>query len=80
MSFDNVPPLYIGDALISTSPSQPSKTISIPGWDNINARLPSEAWGYVSGLEQKLNILNDGLLIVGWAGSRLQARVALRDI
>jgi hypothetical protein len=46
---------------------------------DVNSVLPDEAWGYASGVRQKLNIINDNLM-VAWAGSYLQARLAINRL
>ncbi|WP_223479270.1 hypothetical protein [Oricola indica] len=71
-------PVMFGDVLLS-SRIPPAGPISMPAVSDINAKLPEDAWGFVTGAVQKLNIPNENLAIA-WAGSRLQARLAVREI
>ena len=80
LRFKGGAPLYLGDALLSTPNAMRDRVISVPAAADINAKLPDDAWGVISGLRQKLNLLNGGDLLVAWAGSELQARTALREM
>ncbi len=73
-------PLYIGDALLSNTTSPPNAPRFLPAYSDVNAILPDDAWGYIGGLRQKVNLLNGGDLVVAWAGSQLQARIALKEL
>lgn len=72
-------PVMIGDILLSRTDRPHPHPVALPAMLDVNAHLPEEAWGSVSGVTQKLNILNDSLM-VAWAGSYLQARLALRHL
>jgi hypothetical protein len=71
-------PLYIGDLLISRK-GKTAEKVDIPASTDINAKLPADAARSVTGLQQKINIIDDRL-IISWAGSLLQARALIRDI
>ncbi len=73
-------PLYIGDAMLSVFTNRHLRQVSVPAYKDINERLSDDAWGYARGLRQKLNVLGEGDLLVAWAGSELQARIALREL
>ncbi len=71
-------PVYIGDLLLS-SERKPDKEIHIPAATDINKFISSSKGRFIAGLTPKLNILSHRL-IMGWAGSRMQARSLMKDI
>ena len=71
-------PVYVGDLLLSRE-GETRQPISIPVADDINSKLPlGTSWSIV-GTRQKLNIINDRL-VVAWAGHQVQARVLAKEI
>ncbi len=77
MSFEDIPS-YLGDLLLSRE-GKHTQIVDIPAARNINSLLPTSATRSIIALRQKVNILSDEL-IVAWAGSYSQARVAMRDM
>ncbi len=71
-------PIYIGDMLLSSEGAS-DKSVDIPAARDISAWLPPSVARRVSGLRQKLTIL-DGGHIIAWAGNMLQARSLIKDI
>ena len=71
-------PLYIGDLLVSRD-GEAAEQVDIPASKDINAMLPTSVGRSIVGLQQKIIIVNDRL-IVSWAGSYIQARALIRDI
>ena len=72
-------PVLFGDILLSRNDNAPHHPITVPSLNDINANLDDSAWGYAAGTVQKLNIVNDNLMIA-WAGDFLQARHAVRHL
>ena len=68
---------YIGDLLL-TGERNSGRPVDLPVARNINSLLPQAASRRVTGTAQKLNLVSERL-IIGWAGSLVQARPMLRD-
>ena len=72
----NGAPLVVGDVLLSSSGPMRVKT-NLPLVGDINGLLESRGHPFQVTFKQKLNLLNERL-VVGWCGSALQAERALR--
>jgi len=72
-------PILIGDLLIS-APSITTPEVRVPTVGDIAPLFPTGLGGRaISGLDQKLNIIGDNIAIA-WAGSRIQAKYALKKL
>ena len=75
---DNIYPIIIGDLLLS-APEQPGRHIVLPTIEDITDIFP-EGSGYgPSGLQQKIAVVADNL-VIGWAGSRIAAKAVISDL
>ncbi|MDF1778695.1 MAG: hypothetical protein P1V13_21935 [Rhizobiaceae bacterium] len=78
LSFSGFPVMF-GDILLSRTNQDYPQPINLPAMSDVNSMLPDEAWGYVSGVTQKLNIIDNNFM-VAWAGNYLQARFAISHL
>src|ERR1051326_903280 len=74
----NKQPFLIGDLLIS-GPEQPGLRPSLPTVGDSQMVFPEGAGFTITGLSQKVNVLNDHLMIA-WAGRSYIAKSILRDL
>lgn len=70
-------PVLIGDALLSGEES--GQNITIPTIGNISEVFPEGSGYTITGLRQKINIIDDNLAI-GWAGSYIAAKTIISEL
>jgi len=76
---DNGMPCLLGDIMIS-SPTKPSKHVTLPVSGQEAKETPIR-WGthFFTDFRQKLNLISP-YMMVGWAGSLIEARVTIKSI
>jgi hypothetical protein len=70
-------PVLIGDALLSGEES--GQNLAIPTIGNISDVFPEGSGYTITGLRQKINIIDDNL-VIGWAGSYIAAKTILSEL
>src|SRR4051794_14431249 len=75
----NGSPVIIGDILLSQCHDTPSEHIKIPTRDDVERILPPEYYTTISGLNQKIYIISD-TLVIGLSGAELTATILLNRI
>jgi hypothetical protein len=71
-------PVLIGDLLLS-GPELSDGTIHIPTIGNINAVFPEGSGYSITGLSQKVCVVNDNL-VVGWSGALVAAKLVIAQL
>lgn len=69
--------LMMGDTLVSTS-IEPTRINPLPFHKNAT-NIKSNYGTYIAGMGQKIHLINDHF-VVGWAGSVIRARTAIREM
>ena len=70
-------PVLIGDALLSGEES--GQNLAIPTIGNVSDVFPEGSGYTITGLRQKINIIDDNL-VIGWAGSYIAAKTILSEL
>jgi len=70
-------PVLIGDALLSGEES--GQNLAIPTIGNVSNVFPEGSGYTITGLRQKINIINENLAI-GWAGSYIAAKTIISEL